>query len=487
MNSRQMKMAGFAFLLSNVLAGLDGTIVATALPAIVSDLHGIALMSWIITAYMLFMAVSAPIWTKLSERFGQKTIMQVGTTLFILGSVIGGFAGNIITLIIARAIIGIGAGAMLQLPFVIYGSMYAPAERRLVIGRVLAAYSMASIVGPLLGGWFVDIASWRATFFISLPIGILMMVLVGIYFKQVDFKPNLHRIDVPGALTLALMVISLMMAMQSLSQTVIAWHILVIWFVLALISGIAWWQIELHAGNPIVPLHLFKNRSFISKVFVSFFQYGFFGFYTNYLPTWSQGVLGTTATVAGFVLIPSSIAMILYGRMQSRLEARFSEQQMIRNGLLLMIFGGLVLVLTPHSTLILLLVLAGIFGLGTAMVNNTIQVATQEAVAPTEIGAATALNSLIRTLGTTMLVSTFALAMNRVNAHGIQHTKGVTTNLMNKITDATAARQLSPDIVPVLRNLLHSGLTMIALLATIAVIISLVINWKDPWQKPGQN
>jgi fucose permease len=222
----------------------------------------------------------------------------------------------------------------------------------------------------------------------------------------------------------------------------------------------------------------------MSKNMVMFFQYGFFGFYTNYLPTWSQGVLGNSATTAGLVLIPSSIALIFSGNYQPLIMSKLSEKQTITLGLILMVIGGATLIIAPqHMSLIVILVVALLLGVGTALVNNTIQVALQEAVATEEVGAATALNSLLRTLGTTMLLSVFALSMNRVLANGVDKAKGAISTLqMNAITDAQAAKHLPVGVVEVGRSILHNGLTMIAIFAVVAVSISIIFNQQDSWK-----
>ena len=165
-------------MLSNVMAGLEGSIVATALPAMMAELHGIKLMSWVVTIYMLLMAVSSPIWTKLAERFGYKQMFVLGTLLFTIGSLGEGLAINMLMVIVARALMGLGAGVMIQLPFVIYGMMYQADERRRVIGNTVAAYSFSTIAGPIVGGLIVTLLDWRWVFFINITCGILLLAVL---------------------------------------------------------------------------------------------------------------------------------------------------------------------------------------------------------------------------------------------------------------------------------------------------------------------
>lgn len=166
-------------MLSNVMAGLEGSIVATALPAMMAELHGIKLMSWVVTIYMLLMAVSSPIWTKLAERFGYKQMFVLGTLLFTIGSLGEGLAINMLMVIVARALMGLGAGVMIQLPFVIYGMMYQADERRRVIGNTVAAYSFSTIAGPIVGGLIVTLLDWRWSFSSTFPLGFIWLLLFG--------------------------------------------------------------------------------------------------------------------------------------------------------------------------------------------------------------------------------------------------------------------------------------------------------------------
>ncbi|WP_288639418.1 MFS transporter, partial [uncultured Lentilactobacillus sp.] len=184
MSKRDILIVTCALLLSNAMSGLDNTTINTALPAIISDLHGIELMGWIVAVFLLGTAVSTPLWSKLGEHIGNKRSYQLAATLFVIGSFLQGMAPNIVFLILARTLMGIGNGGTVSLPYIIYAKMYQnPRKRMQVLGFVSASYSMATIIGPLVGGYIVDTFSWHWVFYLNVPIGLISIILVQIYYK----------------------------------------------------------------------------------------------------------------------------------------------------------------------------------------------------------------------------------------------------------------------------------------------------------------
>ena len=174
MNKTGTLIVTLALLLSNAMAGLDGTIVNTALPAIISDLHGIQYMGWIVAVFLLGMAVATPLWSKLGERVGNRRAYEIATLLFAIGSIFQALSSNIIFFLIARTVMGIGAGGMNTIPFIIYADLYTDLVKRAkVIGYATASFSAASIIGPLIGGWIVDTFSWHWVFYINVPIALI--------------------------------------------------------------------------------------------------------------------------------------------------------------------------------------------------------------------------------------------------------------------------------------------------------------------------
>ncbi len=470
-------------MLSNVMAGLEGSIVATALPAMMAELHGIKLMSWVVTIYMLLMAVSSPIWTKLAERFGYKQMFVLGTLLFTIGSLGEGLAINMLMVIVARALMGLGAGVMIQLPFVIYGMMYQADERRRVIGNTVAAYSFSTIAGPIVGNMIVTLLDWRWVFFINIPIGIYMAFIV---WKNFDLKTDHTKksIDFAGSASLSIAVIAIMLLFQMMGNAVINLPLLIALLVISLLFFTGFYFAEKRAVDPIVPLELFKNPSFIAKNIMFFMQYGFFGFYTNYLPTWGQGVMGATALVGGMVLIPSAIMLVIGTRNVNHLIQKVGEKRTIYIGFAIMVLGALFLFSLPeHASILMLFVATAILGTAFGIVNITLQVAVQESVAKHLIGAATAVNALLRTMGTTLVLSGLSIALNRTFTDATAHNPKLTTTLLNQISDAQALKNIPTALVAPLRHTLFNGMHLLALISGLLLFIALFVNWLDPWKK----
>lgn len=185
LSKKNIWLVTFALLLSNAMSGLDNTIVNTALPAIIADLHGLELMGWIVAIFLLGTAVSTPLWSKLGERLGNRRAYQLAALMFVLGSFLQGMAPSMVMLIISRAIAGIGNGGMVSLPYIIYAQLYKnPRKRMQVLGLVSASYSTATIIGPLVGGAIVDAWSWHWVFYLNVPIGLISAILVQLFFKE---------------------------------------------------------------------------------------------------------------------------------------------------------------------------------------------------------------------------------------------------------------------------------------------------------------
>ena len=185
MTKRQRNWVMASLLLASIMSGLDATIINTALPAIISDLHGIQYMGWIVAVFLLGMAVFSPLWGKLGDRIGNKKAFGLSILIFIVSSMIEGTAGNIWVFIIARTFMGIGAGGMGSIPYIILAQLYRNIHRRSQgLAYISAAWSGATIIGPLVGGWIVDTLSWHWVFYINLPIGIITILILNVFFKE---------------------------------------------------------------------------------------------------------------------------------------------------------------------------------------------------------------------------------------------------------------------------------------------------------------
>lgn len=219
MTKRRVTIATVALLIANFMGGLDATIVNTALPAITSDLNGIRLIGWISSIFLLGTAVTTVLWGRVGEIIGKKLTFQISLLLFVISSVIGGLSTNMIMLIVARAFMGIGAGGMVSIPFIIYADLYPnPSERARALGWVTASYTLSTVVGPLIGGWLVDTLSWHWVFFINLPIGIISLLMLQFSYKENRTEITDKSFDYLGSGMLILTLIVLLFASDSIAS-----------------------------------------------------------------------------------------------------------------------------------------------------------------------------------------------------------------------------------------------------------------------------
>ncbi|HEX4409790.1 MAG TPA: MDR family MFS transporter [Xanthobacteraceae bacterium] len=397
-------------MLAMFLSALEQTIVAPALPAIGASLGGVDELSWVVTAYLLAATATTPLFGKLSDIYGRRTMLLTATTVFIVGSVACALAPSIWMLVLARGLQGIGGGGLLPIAQTIIADILSPRERPVVQGRTATMFMCASILGPVLGGLLTDHLHWSLIFWINLPLGLIALVMTERALRRLPRNDRKHQLDVLGATLMVSAAISLMLAL-AWGGTHYPWTSPRIIGLLG--TSAAFWVLFairlLSAREPFIPLAVLRNRVTASITVASFFTIGSIIGITIYMPLYCQTVLGISASLSGMVLIGFMVGTVCGAQIVSRIMVRVSHYMRLPMlGLGIAVAALAVLSMNPaaHSIreVAILLFVVG-FGLGPMYPVSTIVM--QNGVLPHQLGTATGTLNFFRTLGGAIIVAVF--------------------------------------------------------------------------------
>lgn len=463
-----------AVFVATFMTAIEGTIVTTAMPTIVGSLHGIEIMNWVFSIYLLTNAMFTPICGKLADKIGRRSIFIFGTLVFIIGSAMCGFSNTMLTLIISRAIQGIGAGAMMPVALTILADMYSAEKRAKMLGLNSTAWGIASVVGPLTGGVIVDMIGWHWIFFINVPIGLVLIGLVSYYLVEEKQEKDNKKMDIQGSLFLMTMLLTLLLAFQFLSES--GFDLKVIGMLGATILSIFLFiRAEKNAEDPVISLELFSSRIFIVVNLVAALISGFLMAVEVYIPMWMQGVLGYKAGLGGLVLAPLSILWVYGSSLVGRWMVQHSMKTVLLRTLGVALIGGVSLLVIPMKMpFIVFLVISGITGIGVGgtIVATTVQ--AQNSVGMDQLGVATSFNTLSKTIGQTVMVSVFGLILNTITRTELA--KAALTDdpdIMNKLVNPQTAKLLPENLLLPLREILHQGLWGIYVAGVALVLLAI--------------
>ncbi|MGH7142064.1 MAG: MDR family MFS transporter [Candidatus Saccharimonadales bacterium] len=471
-----------ALMLAMFLAALDQTIVATALPHIAVDLHGLSQLSWVVTAYLLTSAVSMPLYGKISDMFGRKKIFQFAIIVFLIGSALCGLAQSMDQLILFRALQGFGAGGLFTLSLAVIGDVIPPRQRGRYQAYFGAVWGVASIAGPLLGGFFTDSISWRWIFYINLPIGALAIAAIA---TRLHLQPHRteHRVDYAGAGLLGIAVTCLLLATVWGGITYPWASAQIIGLGIAfLVFAIVFFFRERRAAEPILPLRLFKNDIFSVSVILSFLA-GFVMFGAIiFIPEYQQIVRGYSAIKSGLLMLPLVcgllFALITSGRLITR-SGRYRIYPIL--GGLLMIAGlwlfSHITLTTSQLTLSLWMI---VLGLGIGPFIQITVLAVQNAVDRKDLGTATSSVTFSRSIGSALGAAGFgAVIINRLN-HNLHaalpaHQGSVAISAANLQSGTTSLHGVPPQVLHTVLTAFSQAFQTVFLLAIPVAAILFII------------
>ena len=405
MNTKKRNVV-IAIMVAMFLAAFEGTVITTAMPTIAKSLHGYNLISWVFSSYLLTSAVSTPIYGKLSDLYGRKKILSIGIIIFLIGSCLCGFSQNMFQLIIFRAIQGIGAGSILTITFTIVGDLFTLEERSKVQGCLSSVWGVSSLLGPLIGGFFIDCLSWHWIFFINIPFGIMSILLLNRNLDEQVSNTN-PKIDYLGAFFLTIAIISILLCVFTSSKSG-----KVIYVIYAIASLIIFYFIESKCEEPVVPFDIFSKDTILMNI-IAFFVSAMLMAVQAYTPLYTQNVLGYSAKISGLAMAPMSMTWLLSSFALVKLLKKYGEKTMMLSSILILALTSCLLrFVTPNTPLIYLILIVFIMGAGFGGSINTLTIFIQSAASYEKRGAATSTNALIRTLGQTIGVSVFGGLLN---------------------------------------------------------------------------
>lgn len=325
-NRSNTKIVTIAIFLTTFMTAIEGTIVSTAMPTIVSDLNGLEIMNWVVSTFLLMTAVSTPIYGKLADSIGRKPVFLFGIAVFVVGSALCGIAQNMVELILFRVIQGLGSGAVQPVAVTIIADLYTLEKRAKMLGLNSGFWGVASVIAPLLGGFIVQHLSWHWIFYINVPLGIIAFLLVVFFLKERKTSSN-STLDLKGTTCLVIFLLALMVFLQELENGLNI--VLLGLVVIIIVSAIIFFKAEKRAKDPIMPLDMLSSKEFTMINLITLLISGVVIGFEFYIPTWMQGINATSASVAGFAVTPSSLMWIVGSFLIGGMLGRWGDKENI--------------------------------------------------------------------------------------------------------------------------------------------------------------
>lgn len=409
MSQRRINIITAGVILSLFLASMEGTVVATAMPSIVAQLGGLSIYSWVFSIYMLASTTTVPIYGKISDLLGRKKVYTFSMALFLAGSVLCGLANSMEWLVVFRAIQGLGAGGIIPMALTVIGEIFSVEKRAKMQGLISGVWGLSSIIGPVIGGFLVDQISWHWVFYINLIPGSLAILFV--WFAWVDQEKQVSKppkLDISGTVILSIAVLALLIGSNGLQNPSNFWFI-------ALSVGLftTLFFVEKRAGDPILPIKLFKNRLFIVAFLHGILAgWAMFGS-LSYVPLFVQAVVGTTATMAGISLMPMSLSWTITSILGGRLILKVNFRILAIIGMLLLAIGSFMMTtIGVNTNQLSVMFYTSLMGIGMGLTIPIFMIIVQTAVPKGVLGTATSTLQFSRSIGGTIGVSVLGVFLS---------------------------------------------------------------------------
>jgi EmrB/QacA subfamily drug resistance transporter len=454
------------------MTAIEGTVVATAMPTIVSQLGDFHLFSWVFSAYFLTQAVSIPLSGRFADLFGRKPLLFFGLTLFLLGSSACGLAPNMLTLICFRVVQGIGAGCTMPVTQTLISDIYPPAVRARIQGYLSSIWATAAICGPLLGALMVTHLSWRWIFWINVPLGIAAFVLLAAFLHEKRVRRN-HQIDYLGAVLMVAGIGLLMFALNQATSFGPTAFLSLLAVAVALL--VLLYRYEQGVAEPVMPLHVWRNPVVLAATFACFTVGAITIAASAFLPAYVQGVMGETPLIAGYVVSVTSVTWMVGSAAGSKIMLRSSYRTATVVGSAIVIAGAVFLItLSPGDGPLWAGAGTALTGLGMGLFQNTFFLAAQAVVGREQRGTATASTLFARILGQSVGSALFGGIVNL----GLSDRIG--GNAVDKIMDPALRNNFPPDMIGPLMAAIAAALHNVYLVTGVLALAGLAVTWALP-------
>jgi EmrB/QacA subfamily drug resistance transporter len=461
-----------SIMIAMFMIAIEATIVSTVMPRIVGDLGGLHLYSWVFSAFLLTQTATTVVFGKLSDLVGRKVVMLFGIAVFLLGSILCGFAWSMPSMIVFRLVQGVGAGAIQPVGMTIVGDLYSAHERGKIQGYLASVWAISAVIGPLAGGLIVETMSWAWIFWANVPLGALACIGFVLYLRE-DLTHERRPIDYPGALLFTLAIAALMVALTSLPTAggPLLGSLLGVFVVAAALFALQ----EGRAPEPMISLELWGRRPIAAANGAALLAGMALIGLTTFLPMYVQGVMRQSALAAGFALSVMVLGWPIGATLAARTLTRFGVRRVLVTGAALLPVGAMAFVnLSPEGSVLLAGAGSFVMGFGMGLLSSASLVLIQEIVPWSERGSATSSNLFARNLGSALGATVFGAVLNWGLSRGqLQH--GVTSEELRRLLDTAAETSLDAAVRVMLDASLHLTFLTVLLLSCLTVALAALV------------